>query len=71
MIPSANRVLWVVLAFTWSAFVLAADIPKMKTTGISRTAQTPVIDGVLTEAEWAGAVVVDDLHGTVQISVST
>jgi hypothetical protein len=59
-----NGIRWLALAFLWSGFAFAAGIPANKVTSINRTPQGPVIDGVLNEAEWAGAVIVDDLHQT-------
>jgi hypothetical protein len=40
----------------------APQDPGQKTVRMVRTATPPVIDGVLDEAVWAGAAVVDDLH---------
>ncbi len=58
---------WLVLASFVPGSAFAADIPTGKVTGISRTAQGPVIDGVLAGAEWDDAVIVDDLHQTFPI----
>ena len=55
------------LALFFSGLAFAVDIPAEKITSINRTAQGPVIDGVLNEAEWAGAVMVDDLHQMIPV----
>jgi hypothetical protein len=45
--------------------VLAAnEAPGPKTTTITRTSIVPKIDGVLDEAVWDDAIVVEDLHQT-------
>ena len=62
MTPPVNGIHGALLACLWAGSAFAAAIPASKVTGITRTDEGPVIDGVLTESEWAGAVVVDDLH---------
>jgi hypothetical protein len=46
-----------------SAFA-ANEEPTPKTTSITRTTSAPKIDGVLDEAVWDDAIIVEDLHQT-------
>lgn len=62
-IPPALIRLLLVLALVVSLPVNAADVEFVeKTTGITRAATAPILDGVLNEAEWDSAVVVSDIH---------
>ncbi len=45
-----------------SALAQAPAEPPPKSIHIARASQPPVIDGVLNEAEWAGATLVEDFH---------
>ncbi|MEO1203868.1 MAG: hypothetical protein AAFX10_14260, partial [Pseudomonadota bacterium] len=63
----AIRMRWLVLVCLVSGTAGAANAPGSKSIGISRTAQGPVIDGVLSDAEWDSAVIIDDLHQTIPI----
>lgn len=64
MSRSSHVISWLALACTGAGIASAAEAPADKVTNINRTTIVPILDGVLGEAEWAGAVVVDDLHQT-------
>lgn len=59
--PLSARLFTFLLLF--SAVGHADDVPALtKSTSIARSDSPPIIDGLLDEAAWKGAVIVDDLH---------
>jgi hypothetical protein len=63
VIQAIEKISLLGLAGLFSAALFAADnAATEKSTSIARTDSPPVIDGVLDDAAWAGAVVISDLH---------
>lgn len=63
VIQAIEKISLLGLAGLFSAALFAADDAAVdKSTSIARTDSPPVIDGVLDDPAWAGAVVISDLH---------